>query len=97
MSIDHIYDSLNQLNAAIDYLEQEMTRKDAERARQDAERAKQIQVKPAPAAKQAPQNDLFGDWTGNGRPANVNTAALLAKRLDNAIENVQWLLKEAEA
>lgn len=101
LSIDTIYASLNQLAAAVDFLEQEMTRQEAERARKDAEAQKQAE-KNAAAVKAAskspplpglPQNDLFSDWTSpGGRPANVN-AAQLAKKLDNAIENVQWLLK----
>jgi len=42
------------------------------------------------------QNDLFSDWKGGNKVANANAAAL-AKKLDNAIDNVQWLLKEAGA
>ena len=93
MSIEQIYASLNQLTAAVDFLEQETTRKEAAR---EAEKAKA--QSPAPQAKPLPglpnQNDLFGEWTApGGRPANKNAAATLAKKLDNAIENVQWLLK----
>ena len=105
MSIDTIYASLNQLAAAVDYLEQELVRKEAELA----EKATAVAAAPAPApvastpsSKSLPglpgQNDLFGEWTApGGKPANVNKAAQLAKKLDNAIENVQWLLKSAEA
>lgn len=99
MSIDTIYASLNQLASAVDFLEQEIARKDAELA----EKAKvAAAAPPPPASKPLPglpgQNDLFGEWTApGGKPANVNKAAQLAKKLDNAIENVQWLLKSAEA
>jgi hypothetical protein len=103
LSIDTIYASLNQLAAAVDFLEQEMTRQEADRARKEAEAQKQAEKNAAAAAAAKapkgqslpglPQNDLFSDWTApGGRPANVN-AAQLAKKLDNAIENVQWLLK----
>lgn len=102
MSIDTIYASLNQLASAVDFLEQEVARKDAELA----EKAKAAAAAPPPVqsspSKSLPglpgQNDLFGEWTApGGKPANVNKAAQLAKKLDNAIENVQWLLKSAEA
>jgi hypothetical protein len=100
VSIDTIYASLNQLAATVDYLEQEIALKEAELA----EKAKAVAAPPpAPASsKSLPglpgQVDLFGEWTApGGKPANVNKAAQLAKKLDNAIENVQWLLKSAEA
>lgn len=109
MSIDTIYASLNQLAAAVDFLEQEVTRQEADRARQEQLAKKQAEKDAAAAAAAAkappakssqgslpglPQTDLFSDWTSpGGRPANINTAAQLAKKLDNAIENVQWLLK----
>ena len=96
MSIEQIYASLNQLAASVDFLEQEMTRKEAA---QEAEKAKAQQAaKAAPQGKSLPglpgQNDLFGEWVApGGTPANKPNAATLAKKLDNAIENVQWLLK----
>ena len=105
MSIDTIYASLNQLAAAVDFLEQEVTRQEADRARQehlakiqaekdDAAAAAAAKAPPAKSLPGLPQTDLFSDWTSpGGRPANINTAAQLAKKLDNAIENVQWLLK----
>lgn len=105
MSIDTIYASLNQLAAAVDFLEQEVTRQEADRARQEqlakiqaekdaAAAAAAAKAPPAKSLPGLPQTDLFSDWTSpGGRPANINTAAQLAKKLDNAIENVQWLLK----
>ena len=86
MSIERIYESLNQLAGAVDFLEQEVARKEAEK-----------KATPAPEKATARQHDLFNEWAGNSRAANGNTAAALAKKLDNAIENVQWLLKQAEA
>lgn len=83
MPIEQIYESLNQLANAVEFLEREVARKDAEQ-------------KAAPAPKSSRQHDLFGEWKGSPHPANTN-AAVLAKRLDNAIDNIQWLLKQAEA
>jgi len=105
LSIDTIYASLNQLAAAVDFLEQEVTRQEADRARQEqlakiqaekdaAAAAAAAKAPPAKSLPGLPQTDLFSDWTSpGGRPANINTAAQLAKKLDNAIENVRWLLK----
>ena len=102
MSIEQIINSLYTLGNAVDTLEQEVIRLEAEKAAA-AEKAKQAAAAPqaAPVAKpgkQLPglpgQNDLFGEWTApGGRAANVNATKTLAKKLDNAIENVQWLLK----
>lgn len=98
MSIDTIYASLDQLTAAVDFLEQEIARKEAEEAHQATLQAQAPAPKSAKSLPGLPgQNDLFGDWSSPSRPANVNKAAQLAKKLDNAIENVQWLLKSAEA
>jgi hypothetical protein len=74
------------LAGAVEFLEQEVARKDAEN-----------KAAPAQAKLAARQHDLFNEWSGSPHPANSNTAAVLAKRLDNAIENIQWLLKQAEA
>lgn len=107
MSVDKIYESLNLLTGAVDYLEQELLRVEGEKAallkeqqqqKEQMQKQQQQQAARTPAGKSLPglpgQNDLFGDWTApGGHPANVNAAAALAKKLDNAIENVQWLLK----
>lgn len=111
MSIDSIYASLNQLAVAVDALEQELARKEAEKeaAAKAAKAAPQPQPQQQQQQQQQPaaqksgslpglpgQNDLFSDWKGGNKVANANAAAL-AKKLDNAIDNVQWLLKEAGA
>ena len=110
MSIDSIYASLNQLAVAVDALEQELARKEAEKeaAAKAAKAAPQPQPQQQPQQQQPAaqksgslpglpgQNDLFSDWKGGNKVANANAAAL-AKKLDNAIDNVQWLLKEAGA
>lgn len=112
MSIDSIYASLNQLAVAVDALEQELARKEAEKeaaakaakaAPQPQPQQQQQQPQQQPAAQKSGslpglpgQNDLFSDWKGGNKVANANAAAL-AKKLDNAIDNVQWLLKEAGA
>ena len=96
MSIDRIYEQLTQLTLTVDLLEQTIAQKEEE-LQQAA-----LQAKAAPPARpatpaQAGQIDMFGEWTTGGKAANVNTASALAKKLDSAIENVQWLLKQAEA
>jgi hypothetical protein len=53
----------------------------------------------APARKQAgtaPQNDLFSAMTASQNPSNLNpqNVRMLATRLDNAIEQVEQILKE---
>lgn len=103
MSIDTIYASLNQLAEAVDFLEQEVSRQEAELSRREFLAKKEAEKAAAAAAaapkpaktSSLPQTDLFGDWAPAGKAANVNAAvaAQLAKRLDNAIENVQWLLQ----
>lgn len=97
MSIDRIYEQLTQLTLAVDLLEQTLAQKEME-ALQAAQQAKAAPPPRATAPQAAAgQIDMFGEWTAGGKAANVNTASALAKKLDNAIENVQWLLKQAEA
>ena len=100
MSIDRIYEQLTQLTLSVDLLEQSIVQQEAD-ALLAAQQAVE-QAKAAPAARPATPNpagqiDMFGEWTTGGKAANVNTASALAKKLDSAIENVQWLLKQAEA
>ncbi len=81
MAIEDIRISLQLLAETVENLEQEIAAKAA-----------------APKAQPAPlmgQQDMFGNWTG--RPANDKNAAILAKKLDNTINKVQNLLKEAGA
>ncbi len=93
MSIDRIYEQLSELTQTVDLLEQIIVQKEAE-ALEAAQQAKM--APPARPAAPAPagQIDMFGEWTTGGKAANVNTASALAKKLDSAIENVQWLLKQ---
>jgi hypothetical protein len=96
VSIDRIYEQLTQLTLTVDLLEQTIAQKEVELA-QAAQQAKAAPPTRAAAPQQAGQIDMFGEWTAGGKAANVNTASALAKKLDSAIENVQWLLKQAEA
>lgn len=104
MSIDTIYASLNQLAASVEFLEQELARQEIElteqklAVRKEAEKAEAVMAEAkamkTAKAKTLPQNDLFSDWGSPAKPANVNaTASQLARKLDSAIENVQWLLQ----
>lgn len=96
MSIDRIYEQLSELTLVVDLLEQTIAQKEIE-LQQAAQQAKAAPPARAAAPQAAGQIDMFGEWTTGGKAANVNTASALAKKLDSAIENVQWLLKQAEA
>ena len=75
--------SLNKLNNAVHKLESAIeTRKAAAAA--------------APKKTAAGQNDLFSAVTASQQPTNMNpmNVRMLAKRLDNAIEQVETILKE---
>ena len=77
--------SLNKLNNAVHKLESAIeTRKAAAAAPKKA------------AAGAAGQNDLFSAVTASQQPTNMNpmNVRMLAKRLDNAIEQVETILKE---
>jgi hypothetical protein len=78
--------SLNKLNNAVHKLESAIeTRKAA------------IAAAPKKAAAGAAgQNDLFSAVTASQQPTNMNpmNVRMLAKRLDNAIEQVETILKE---
>ncbi len=82
MPVDDIRISLQLLAETVENLEKEII------AIENAPKAA-----PAPAV---PQTDLFGGWT-SPRAANDKNAAILAKKLDNTINKVQNLLKEAGA
>jgi hypothetical protein len=74
--------SLNKLVSAIVKLEKAVDAK---------------QAVPASAPKKAPQTDLFGSMTsGQQNPSNFNAVnvRMLATRLDNAINQVETILKE---
>jgi hypothetical protein len=96
VSIDRIYEQLSELTLVVDLLEQTIAQKEIE-LQQAAQQAKAAPPARAAAPQTAGQIDMFGEWTAGGKAANVNTASALAKKLDSAIENVQWLLKQAEA
>ena len=96
MSIDRIYEQFTELTLVVDLLEQTIAQKEVE-LQQAAQQAKAAPPARAAAPQPAGQIDMFGEWTTGGKAANVNTASALAKKLDSAIENVQWLLKQAEA
>lgn len=77
--------SLNKLNNAVHKLESAIeTRKAA------------VAAAPKKAAGAAGQNDLFSAVTASQQPTNMNpmNVRMLAKRLDNAIEQVETILKE---
>ncbi len=75
--------SLNKLNAAVEHLERAVeTKKNA----------------PAPKKGNQSQADLFGAMTAGQQPASNNfnpvNVRMLATRLDNAINQVEEILKE---
>lgn len=51
-----------------------------------------------PSAKAAPQDDLFGGWTGPAKSkiANDQNALILAKKLDSTIDKVQRLIGQGK-
>ena len=87
MAVEDIRISLQLLAETVENLEKEIDAKELA-AKQAAA------AKPAPGKNQ-PQIDMFGGWTA--KPVNDKNSALLAKKLDNTIDKVQNLLKQARA
>ena len=79
--------SLQKLNSAVGKLEGALATVQANK--------KAIPAKPVGQ----PQNDLFSTMTANKNPSNVNSlnVRMLATRLDNAINQVEQILKEGRA
>lgn len=79
--------SLQKLNSAISKLEGNLVQVQANK--------KAIPAKPAGQ----PQADLFSTMTAGKNPSNANSlnVRMLANRLDNAIQQVEQILKEGRA
>lgn len=79
--------SLQKLNSAVSKLEGSLAQVQASK--------KAIPAKPAGQS----QADLFSTMTAGKNPSNVNSlnVRMLANRLDNAIQQVEQILKEGRA